>query len=33
MLLIDETAKGTKCEDLEKIVVDDNLEKLFQVGA
>jgi len=29
----EETAKGVKCEDLEKIVVGDDLEKFFQVGA
>ena len=29
----EEIAKGAKCEDLEKIVVGDDLEKFFQVGA
>ena len=33
MLLMDETAKGAKCENLEKIVVDDDSEKFFQVEA
>ena len=33
MLLIDEKAKGAKCEDLEKIVVDDDSKMFFQVGA
>jgi len=27
------TAEGVKCEDLEKIIVGDDLEKFFQVGA
>ena len=29
MLLVDETAEREKCEDLEKIVVVDDLEKFF----
>ena len=33
MLPVDETAEGAKCEDLEKIVVDDDSEKFFQVEA
>ena len=33
MLLVDGTAEEAKCEDLEKIVVDDDPEKFFQVGA
>ena len=33
MLLVDETAEGAKCENLEKIVVDDDSEKFFQVEA
>ena len=33
MLPVDETAERAKCEDLEKIVIDDDLEKFFQVGA
>ena len=33
MLPMDETTKGAKCEDLEKIVVDDDSKKFFQVGA
>ena len=30
---VDETIEGAKCEDLERYVVDDDLEKNFQVGA
>ena len=33
MLPMDEALKGVKCEELEKIVVDDDSEKFFQVGA
>ena len=33
MLPVDGTAKKAKCEDFEKIVVGDDLEKFFQVGA
>ena len=33
MLPVDKTAEGVKCEDLEKIVVDDDSEKFFQVEA
>ena len=33
MLTIDGLAEKAKCEDLEKIVVGDDLEKFFQVGA
>ena len=29
MLLVDETAEGVKCEDLEKVVVDDDSDKFF----
>ena len=31
MLLVDETAEGVKCEDLEKIVVEDDSEKFFRL--
>ena len=30
---MDEIAKEMKCEHLEKIIVDDDSEKFFQVGA
>ena len=30
MLPVDEIADGVKCENLEKIVVDDDLEKFFK---
>ena len=33
MLTVDGPAKEAKCEDLEKIVLGDNPEKFFQVGA
>ena len=33
MLPVEEAAEGAKCEDLEKIVVDDDSERFFQVGA
>ena len=33
MLPIDETLEGAKCEELEKIVVDGDLDKFFQVEA
>ena len=33
MLPEEEIDEGAECENLEKIVVDDNLEKFFQVGA
>ena len=33
MLSIDVVSEGTKCEKLEKTVIDDDLEKFFQVGA
>ena len=33
MLLVKETGEGAECENLEKIVVDDDLENFFQVGA
>ena len=29
MLPVDDIAEGPKCENLEKIVVDDDLEKFF----
>ena len=28
-----ETAEGAECENLEKIVIDNDLERFFQVGA
>ena len=33
MLPLDETSEGVKCEELEKIVIDDDSKKFFQVGA
>ena len=33
MVPMDETLEGAKCEELEKIVVDDDSKKFFQVGA
>ena len=33
MLPIGKTSKGAKCEELEKIVIDDDSEKFFQVRA
>ena len=33
MLPMDVISKGAKCEELERIVVDDDLEKFFQVRA
>ena len=33
MLPMEETSEGEKCEELEKIIVGDNSEKFFQVGA
>ena len=33
MLFMDAISKGAKCEELEKFVVDKDLEKFFQVGA
>ena len=33
MSLVDETAEGPKCEDLEKVVADDGSKKFFQVSA
>ena len=33
MSLMDETAEGVKCEDLEKVIVDDDSGKKFQVEA
>ena len=33
MLPEDEIDEGAECENLEKIVVDDDLENFFQVGA
>ena len=33
MLRMDVISKGAKCEELERIVVDDDLEKFFQVRA
>ena len=33
MLSTNVVSKGAKCEKLEKIVIDDDLEKFFQVGA
>ena len=33
MLPVEEAAEGAKCEDLEKIVVDDDSKMFFQVGA
>ena len=33
MLTVDEPTGEAKCEDLEKIVVSDDSEKFFQVGA
>ena len=32
MLPVEEIVEGAKCEDLEKIVVDDDLERFFQIG-
>ena len=32
MLLVDRLAEEAKCEDLEKIVVGDDLEKFFKAG-
>ena len=32
MLPVEEIVEGEKCEDLEKIVVDDDLERFFQIG-
>ena len=29
VLLVDETAEGVKCEDLDKVVVDDDSDKFF----
>ena len=31
MLLVEETTEGAECENLEKIVVDDDSERFFQV--
>ena len=33
MLLVNGTVEEVKCEDLEKIIVGDDPEKFFQVGA
>ena len=33
MLSIDETSEEVECEDLVKITIGDDLEKLFQVGS
>jgi len=33
MLSTDMVSERATCEELEKIVIDDNLEKFFQVGA
>ena len=33
MLSMDAISKGVKCEELEKIVIDDDSEKNFQVEA
>ena len=33
MLSMDVVSEGVKCEKLEKIVIDDDSEKFFQVGA
>ena len=33
MLSTDALSKGVKCEELEKIVINNDLEKFFQVGA
>ena len=30
---MNETSEGVKCEELEKIVIDDDSKKFFQVGA
>ena len=30
---LDTAANREKCEDLEKVVIEDNLEKFFQIGA
>ena len=30
---LDIAANGAKCEDLEKVVIEGNLEKFFQIGA
>ena len=30
---MDVVSKGAKCEQLKKIVIDDDLEKFFQIGA
>ena len=32
MLHVDEKAEGAKCEHLEKIVIDDDSKKFFQIG-
>ena len=32
MLPVEEIVEGEICEDLEKIVVDDDLERFFQIG-
>ena len=32
MLPLEEIVEGAICEDLEKIVVDDDLERFFQIG-
>ena len=33
MLSMDAVSEGAKCKELEKIVVDDDLEKFVQIGA
>jgi len=33
VLPMEEAVEGAKCKELERIVVDDNLEKFFQVEA
>ena len=33
MLPVNRPAKEAKCEDLEQIAIDDDLEKFFQIGA
>ena len=30
---VDKTVEGAKCEDLERVVVDNDLERFFQVDA
>ena len=32
MLFVEETVEGAKCENLDKIMVDDDLKRFFKVG-